>query len=135
MNTAINSTGLPVEPSDRVQEWHPCTIVLQPEQELIGNAVTTFGQALEAALEQVTETVIVDFLWVNQADPLGIATLVAGIQRAASLGKSVSLQSMNAQIRLALEKEWNRQREISFGPWSDRFEQDLESFLDSFIHH
>lgn len=131
MNTAINSTELPLDSSSRVQDWQPCTIVLQPEQELIGNAVASFGQALEAALEQVTETVIVDFLWVNQTDTLGIATLVAGIQRAAVLGKSLSLQSMNAQIRSALEMEWNRQREINFGPWSDRFEHELESFLDS----
>ncbi|MGI0487515.1 STAS domain-containing protein [Pantanalinema rosaneae CENA516] len=108
----------------------PHTIVLQPDGNLDPTSSLEFRVQLEAAIEQVTDGVIVDFLWVNSTAPQGIAALVAGIQRAAMLGKAISFQSMDVQTRDAIEQEWNRQRQLSFGSWQDRFKDDLEQFLD-----
>ena len=105
-------------------------IVLQPGGVLDRSSSPAFQRVLEDSLTQAAETVIVDLLWVEATDTHGILALVAGMQRAAELGKSLTLQSMDSQTRLALEAEWNRQREISFGPWNELFEQNLEQFLN-----
>ncbi len=112
-----------------MQPSQPYMIVLQPEGILDRFSSPAFQKVLEDSLAQVAETVIVDLLWIEATDLHGISALVAGIQRAAALGKSLSFKSMDGQTRLALESEWNRQWEISFGPWNELFEQDLERFL------
>lgn len=130
MNIAIESLTTAPHFWEIPLETTPHTIVLQPGGNLDPISSSEFRVQLEAAIEQVTDAVIVDFLWVNSTDSQGIAALVAGIQRAATLGKAISFQSMDARTRAALEQEWNRQRRLSFGPWQDQFKDDLEQFLD-----
>ncbi|MBW4578460.1 MAG: hypothetical protein KME42_02680 [Tildeniella nuda ZEHNDER 1965/U140] len=108
----------------------PHTIVLQPSAALNRANSLEFQLALEKALEQVTEAVIVDLIWVNSTDTYGIAALIAGIQRAAALGKFLSFQSMAANSQLALELAWAHQQESISGAWTHTFSSELESFLD-----
>lgn len=140
MNATIESTAVPVTRSVSgaplellkvVAETSPSPIVLQPSGPLDQTNSVEFQKALEDSLQQATGTVIVDLLWVNSTDSYGIAALVAGMQRAATLGKCLSFQAMAFDIRRALEGAWEHQREISFGPWSDVFGNELECFLDS----
>jgi len=118
-----------------VEEVHPwaeeCppTIILQPNGRLDSTSSPDFKRLLEKALVQARDGVIVDFLWVHSIDDHGIAVLVAGIQQATVLGKIFSFQSMNHQIRTALDVELNRQREVRLGSWSTLFQPELESFL------
>jgi len=109
----------------------PGTIVLQPNGSLDRTSSPEFQRVLEESLEQVTDAVIVDFLWIESTDIYGVAVLMAGIQRAAVLGKVLTFQSMDVQTWTALASEWDRQREINFGSWNDVFEKDLERFLDT----
>ncbi len=109
----------------------PSTIVLQPNGSLDCTSSPEFQRVLEESLEHVTDAVIVDFLWIESTDVYGVSALIAGIQRAAILGKVLTFQSMDVRTRTALASEWNRQREINFGPWNDLFEKDLERFLDT----
>lgn len=115
-------------------EESPSTIVLQPNGALDQTTSAKFQEQLEDALDRVTDAVIVDLLWVNVTDACGIAALLAGTQRAAAMGKLLSFQSMDISTQIALESAWEHQREISFGPWSDVFNDDLECFLDQFTH-
>lgn len=139
MNTTIDSTvNRSTKPSNPTvsclanlpQTASPHMIVLQPNGSLDCASSSEFQRVLEESLEHVTDGVIVDLLWVDSTDAHGVSALVAGIQRATALGKLLSFQAMDIQTRVALEAEWSRQREISFGPWSDLFGQDLERFLD-----
>ena len=111
----------------------PHTLVFQP---IALNRTNSheFQLALESALEQVLEGVVVDLLWVESTDDYGIAAVVAGLQRAATLGKFLSFQSMNADLEFALETAWAQQQESSAGAWTHTFSSDLESFLDNFAH-
>ncbi|PSB29938.1 hypothetical protein [Stenomitos frigidus] len=109
-------------------------IVLQPSESLNQTNSLEFQLALETALEQALEGVIVDLLWVDSTDDYGIAALVVGMQRAATLGKFLSFQSMHANDQLALEAAWAQQQEMSAGAWTHTFSSDLESFLDVFTH-
>lgn len=111
----------------------PLTIVLQPNGSLDYRNSSEFQRMLETALDHSEDGVIVDLLWVDSTDPAGVTALVAGIQRAAFLGKMLSFQAMDVSTRTALEKEWMRQREINFGPWNDLFGKELEQFLDGLI--
>jgi anti-anti-sigma factor len=138
MTATLNS--IPVSPGERpeIEDYNfvgmplsqPCMVVLQPSGVLDRGSSPAFQQTLEDSLAQVADTVIVDLLWVEAIDSCGIIALVAGIHRATALGKSLSFQSMDSQTHAALEAEWNCQRALSFGPWNDLFEQDLELFLD-----
>ncbi|UBF26680.1 STAS domain-containing protein [Kovacikia minuta CCNUW1] len=139
MNTTLDFSTSPITKPPYTSVSHLATspqtdrlpiIVLQPNGSLDSTSSSEFQSVLEESLEQVTEGVIVDLLWVESTDADGIAALVAGIQRATLLGKLLSFQAMDGQTRAALEVEWNRQREISFGPRNDLFEKDLERFLD-----
>jgi len=116
-----------------VQDIRPDTIVLQPQGTLDESSSPTFQAELEEAIEHATEAVIIDFLWVESTDLNGVAALVAGIQRAADLGKLLSFQSMDSRTRAALAAEGERQRKLRYGSWSSLFKQDLEQFLDSQI--
>lgn len=130
MNVAIESDPTIPHFWEAPSDTKPHTIVLQPDGNLDPISSSQFRVQLEAAIEQVTDAVIVDFLWVKSTDPQDIAALVAGIQRAATLGKAISFQSMDAHTRAAIEQEWNRQRQLNLGPWTDRFKDDLEQFLE-----
>lgn len=130
MKTIAESTIVPPK-ADSSQMSTSSTIALQPTGPLDKANSLAFQKMLEDSLEQATEAVIVDMLWIESTDSNGIAVLVAGIQRAAALGKSLSFLSMDRLTRTALETEWNRQRELNFGPWNDLFAQDLEQFLDN----
>jgi anti-anti-sigma regulatory factor len=112
----------------------PYTIVLQPSEALNQTNSLEFQLALENALEQVTDGVIVDLLWVASTDAYGIAAFVAGLQRAAALGKFLSFQAMDASSEVALEDAWAQQQECNSGAWTHTFSSDLESFLDDFTH-
>jgi hypothetical protein len=85
-------------------------------------------------LEQATDGVVVDLLWVGSMDAYGIAALVAGIQRATALGKQMLFQALDANSRLALETEWAHQQESSVGLWKHTFNSNLEAFLDDFTY-
>jgi anti-anti-sigma regulatory factor len=128
MNPSINSSSIAAQgtPARR-----PKTIVLQPQGQLNQANLTEFQQTLETALEQVTEAVIVDLLWVETIASPVIGVMAIGMQRAIASGKVLSFQSMNLQMRTALEAECDRLRELTAGPWHDSFEQELENFLDS----
>ncbi len=129
MNLALNSSSLTSELAPGVSK--PSTIVLQPSGALDRESREHFQQTLEEALDQAIEGVIVDLIWVEATDAEGVTALVAGIEKAASLGKAISFQSMSHSTRIAMEAEWDRQRAIRFGSWSDRFKADLEHFLDN----
>lgn len=117
-----------------VPDVKPAILVLQPNRLLNETNSCEFQQELERTLEQVTEAVIVDLLWVEAIDAHGIAALVAGLQYATDLGKGLSVQSMHAGDQLALETAWARQQELSAGTWTHTFSHDFESFLDAFTH-
>ncbi len=107
------------------------TIVLQPCSPLTQEQSLAFQQTLEAALELAQESVIVDLLWVETADVEGIAALVAGLEKAADLGKLLSFQSLRHPIRVAVDLEWQRQRYYRLGQWHDRTGANLAQFLGS----
>jgi len=111
----------------------PHALVLQPNGCLDRNTSQEFQQVLQSALEQATEAVIVDLLWVDSTDAAGISALVNGMQHASALKKSLSFQSMDMRTRTALETEWNQQWERSVGSWNRLFQHDLEQFLDSLL--
>lgn len=114
-----------------VPDVKPSILVLQPNGALNEANSREFQQELEQALEQATETVMVDLLWVEAIDACGIAVLVAGLQRAAALGKFLSFQSMSADSHWVLENAWAQQQEMSAGAWTHTFSSDLELFLDN----
>ena len=115
-----------------VPDIKPTILVLQPNGALNEATSRDFQHELEQALEQATETVMVDFLWVEAIDAHGITALVAGLQRAAALGKFLSFQSMDTDSRLALENAWAHQQEKEAGAWTHTFSSKLELFLDNF---
>lgn len=117
-----------------VPDLKPTILVLQPDGSLNEMNSPAFRQALEQTLEHVTETVMVDFLWVDAIDAHGIAALVAGLQCATALGKVLSFQSMNADSHQALENAWAQQQEHEAGAWTHTFSSDLDVFLDNFKH-
>jgi anti-anti-sigma regulatory factor len=117
-----------------VPDVKPTILVLQPSGALTQANSREFQYELENALEQVTEAVIVDLIWVDSTDAYGIAALVAGLERAKALSKFLSFQSMNGSDRLALETAWAHQQETNAGAWTHTFSTDLESFLDDFTH-
>lgn len=106
------------------------SIVLQPTVALDQVTSAAFQTELELALDRVTEAVIIDFLWVETIDAAGITALAAGLERAHRLGKTLSFQAISSRVRFAVYDEWNRRRNPNVTSWSDRFEQDLENFLD-----
>ena len=110
----------------------PRFLVLQPNGSLNQANSIDFQQGLESMLEQATDGVVVDLLWVGSMDAYGIAALVAGIQRATALGKQMLFQALDANSRLALETEWAHQQESSVGLWKHTFNSNLEAFLDDF---
>jgi anti-anti-sigma regulatory factor len=107
------------------------TLVLQPMGHLDRTAYQEFRALLESALDQPVYEVIIDFLWVETVDEHGIQTLLAGMERAAKLGKTISFAAMSCSIRAAVEAEWDRQRQLRLGSWQDLFGSDLEEFLDA----
>lgn len=130
MNMPIGFSTL--APAALVSELsQPQTIVLQPNGALNRENSQSFGRSLAAAIELTRESVIVDLLWVDEIDAEGIVALVAAIEKAGCSGKAISFQAMDNRTRLAMEAEWDRQRQIRFGSWTDAFGADLEQFLDS----
>jgi anti-anti-sigma regulatory factor len=108
----------------------PQTMVIQPTTALDSATLPEFQQRLAAALAQATETVIVDLLWVETIDPGAIALLAAEMQHAATLNKSISVQTMNARTRIALNAECDRLREKDHGTWNECYQQELVTFFD-----
>lgn len=133
MESTLHRPETPLE-IDPPNSFNPQTIVLQPNNDLNSFSSTSFQQSLEEALDLSREGVIVDFLWGDVTDSQGIEALVAGLEKATLLGKSLSFQSMNPQTRTLVEAEWDRQRCARFGAWDNVFELELERFLDA-IHH
>lgn len=121
--------GSAMESCPDIAATHPETIVLQPCSQLTQEQSLAFQQTLEAALELAQESVIVDMLWVETVDAEGIAALVAGLEKAADLGKLLSFQSLRHPIRVAVDLEWQRQRYHRLGQWHDRTGANLAQFL------
>ena len=105
------------------------TIFLQPKGCLDGIAVLDFQTNLEQALENAALGIVIDMQQVEAVAPEGIAALARGLELAAILGKSIVFLSMDLASRRDLTAEWNRSREICFGPWGDLFEGEFEQFL------
>jgi len=83
----------------------PSTVVLRPSGCLDSSRSPAFRQSLEQALELATDTVIVDLLSVNVIKAEGIRSLIAGMKRAAALGKTLSLEFVDAVTRMILEEQ------------------------------
>lgn len=84
------------------EESRPVTIVLRPNGCLGGTLCESLQRQLDAALELTQDTVVVDLLWVDDIQTEGIETLVAGLQKATRLGKTLSLRSLDLETRAAL---------------------------------
>lgn len=130
MHRASNMADCPAEERSSATHVNSHTCVLQPTGHLDGTTYQDFQLLLEMALEQPVHSVIVDLLWVDGVDEYGIQTLLTGIERAAKLGKIISFAAMSYSIQVAMEAEWDRQRDLRFGSWQDLFGSDLEQFLD-----
>jgi anti-anti-sigma regulatory factor len=110
-------------------ESQPYTIVLQP-----GNSLPIesheFQLELYRALENATDAVVVDLLWIDGLSNQAIAILSNGIKKALILGKALSFQSMSSAARQALQREWHHHRASFLGTWNNCFAGELEQFLD-----
>ena len=122
------SAAQPASPSATESVRH-ATIVLQPHQELQQQHSQAFQRMLEAALEQVEESLVIDLLWAEGIDEAGVAVLVSAVEKAISLGKMVSFHSMTRALHLAMDAETERRRQERLGSWSDRFGSSIEQFL------
>lgn len=87
----------------------PRTVVLRPSGCLDGSANLAFRKSLEQALELATDTVVVDMLSVSAVKAEGIKTLMAGMKRAAVLGKNLSLEFLDVATHTVL-KDWHYQQ-------------------------
>lgn len=130
MESTLHCPEISLE-SNQTNSFNPQTIVLQPNSDLNASCSDSFQHSLEEALDLAVEGVIVDLLWSDVTDSKGVETLVAGLEKATILGKTLSFQSMNPQTRASVEAEWDRQRDFRFGTWNDVFELKLERFLDA----
>lgn len=92
-----------------VEEKRPRTVVLRPNGCLDSVSSPTFTKALEQALQLTTDTVVVDLLWVDTVEAEGISSLIAGLQQASALGKTLSLRFMDVATQAAVETAYHRQ--------------------------
>jgi anti-anti-sigma factor len=142
MNSTLDSAGdtIAIRPKESIDvsagrfappsyKTGPDTIVLQPKGCLDYSKSFEFQKVLEESLELATDRVVIDLIRVDYIDPWGVAALVAAMQHAMALGRTISFQSMDLSTRAAVETEVVRQREINFGPWNDTFGVDFEHFL------
>jgi anti-anti-sigma regulatory factor len=116
--------------TNSVGQDYPVMLVLQPAGRLDQVSSPAFQQALEQALNQVSEAVIVDLLWVESVDAEGVLALLAGIKQAAKLGKFLTFQAMDRATRNTLTEMWNQQQGHDLSYWDASFEKGLESYLD-----
>lgn len=135
MTTTLKPEAIITEPTPFIEapasrQDDPTMLVLQPVGRLDQMTSLAFQQALEQALDQASEAVIVDLLWVDFTDTHGLLALLAGIQRAAAIGKFLTFQAMAKETRSALTEMWNHQQETCLGGWDAMFEKGLESYLD-----
>lgn len=105
-------------------------LVLQPTGKLDVAGSRALQVELEAALNRAIVGIIVDLLWVEAIDAVGIEVLVVGLQQAASRGKSLLFQGMDTRTQTALEQEWSRQRQLGPGTRSCHLSRELERYLD-----
>lgn len=101
----LNSLLDPIDPLEYQTDERPSTIVLRPNGCLGGVSCATFQEALESALTLTTDTVVVDMLWVDSVPAEGIMSLLAGLERATELGKTLSLRSLDVDTHAALEAQ------------------------------
>lgn len=94
---------------DTADSVRPRTVVLRPNGCLDGVSSPAFTEALEQALDLTTDTVVVDLLWVDSVHSEGVACLIAGLKRAAALGKTLSLRFMDVTTQAAVEAALKRQ--------------------------
>lgn len=116
-------------PTSATEPVRRATIVLQPHQELQQQHSQAFQRMMEAALEQVEDSLVIDLLWAEGIDEAGVAVLVSAVEKAIALGKMVSFHSMTRALHLAMDAETERRRQERLGSWSDRFENSIEQFL------
>ncbi|MEQ8972005.1 MAG: STAS domain-containing protein [Coleofasciculus sp. C1-SOL-03] len=83
----------------------PSTVVLRPSGCLDSARSPAFRQSLEQALDLATDTVVVDLVSVNVIKAEGIRSLMAGMKQAAALGKTLSLEFVDAVTRMILEEQ------------------------------
>jgi anti-anti-sigma regulatory factor len=108
----------------------PHIIVLQPGYETGTIESLEFQRSLKQALEQATDAVIVDLMWVNTLDAHTTSVLVDGIRWAISLQKSLAFKSIDRATRQMLDAECYRQRVTKFGIMQASFMPDLEQFCE-----
>lgn len=87
----------------------PFVFVLQPRGVLNHLTSSAFLTEVAVALEQASEQVIVDLLWVDTIDEQGMAMLVASLEQAAVLGKKLVLHSLDYRTRTSLTAAVHRQ--------------------------
>lgn len=119
------------EPDSVEQEQKAYSVVLQPHGCLDSVTCVAFHSALERALQQATDAVVIDFLWVDTVKAEGVAVLMAGVKLAVALGKRLSFRSIDLATRNMLEAEWENQRDMSLGAWKESYQQDFRQFLDT----
>ena len=107
------------------------TVVLQPQGSLGSEADVTFADSLNRALDQSLE-VIVDLLWVEKVDHVGIALLLTSIEKAKSQGKLLSFLSMDGATRTTLDAVLDQQHDLTSTVQSECFMPDFEQFLETY---
>ncbi|MBD2019480.1 hypothetical protein H6F43_04675 [Leptolyngbya sp. FACHB-36] len=85
---------------------------------------TAFLTEIAVALEQASEQVIVDLLWVDAIDDHGMVMLVASLEQAAVLGKKLVLHSLDYGTRTRLAAAVDRQSGVD--DWEHWFNPAVE---------
>ncbi len=118
---------LPIGPQPPLPQ-PSAALVLQPSGNLTAVSSAEFGAVLEQAIAQARATVIIDLLWVDEIDPIGITMLATGLQQAAEQGKTLCFQSLNYITWQAV----NEAKQQALSPETNRndcFRQDFADFL------
>jgi hypothetical protein len=120
-----------VTPANLPTESQPHTIVLQPGHDTGTVDSLEFRQLLKQSLDEATETVVVDLIWMNSLDARTTSVLIEGIQWAIALQKSLTFKSIDRATRQMLDTEYHRQRTRMLGTMQTSFTPDLEQFCES----
>jgi len=104
--------------------------VLQPRGRLDQTSSPTLQLILEQSLHQATEAVILDLIWVEAIDSVGLEVLKSGVRLAHRLSKALSFHAVSAPTRAALDLEKATLRALSLGKWAEVWQHEFEQFLN-----
>jgi anti-anti-sigma regulatory factor len=132
MHHPLTPTDVALEEAFPVLSNSPA-LVLQPPGSLDHTTCPQFRPMLEVALEQTLSRVMIDLLWVETIDEIGVQTLLFAREQAAKLGKIVTFSTMNETVQQAMERAWKQEQDSHMGGnWQDIFDADLEQFLEKY---